>query len=47
MGEVEFFDKVKETNRYLNNQQREVLINLIHAMIDNIYVQILEEKENK
>jgi len=32
MGEVEFFDRVKKANMYLNNHQREVLINIISEM---------------
>ena len=34
MGEVEFFDFVKKANMYLNNHQREVLINIISEMTD-------------
>ena len=29
MGEVEFFDRIKKANRYLNNKQRQILLDII------------------
>ena len=50
MGEVEFFDKVKETNRFLSNEARdqiwEFILNGKFVPVKNILKEIERRKDN-
>ena len=35
IGEVEFFDRIKKANRYLNNNQRQILLDIIYQITAN------------